>query len=64
MSKQLYRETFEPTNSMFISQTGASRLQDTVHLIYFYLYNNTFREVHFIGINHNKLCYSLKRLIF
>ena len=64
MSKQLYRETFEPTNSMLISQTGASRLQDTVHLIYFYLYNNTFREVHFIGINHNKLCYSLKRLIF
>ena len=64
MSKQLYRETFEPTNSMFISQTGARRLQDTVHLIYFNLYNNTFREVHFIGINHNKLCYSLKRLIF
>ena len=28
------------------------------------LYNNTFREIHFVGINHNKLCYSLKRLIF
>ena len=25
---------------------------------------NTFHEVHFIEIDHNKLCYSLKRLIF
>ena len=26
-------------------------------------YWDTFREVHFVGINRNKLCYSLKRLI-
>ena len=26
--------------------------------------NISFHEVHFVGIDHNKLCHSLKRLIF
>ena len=59
-SREDYSKHFDhpiPPSSLDISQ-------DLVHLIYFYEYNNTFHKAHFVEIGHNKLCYSLKPLIF
>ena len=49
---------FWSSNYIFILRPIKTRLQDIVHLVYFYYSNNTFYEVHFIEIDQWTLPFS------